>query len=357
MEPLRLGILGAGRGGFAVPVARYMPRRLAITAVCDIRTDRARAMAEQCGAAWHGGDVAAMLERDDVDAVLIATPDHQHAEQAILALEAGKHVLSEIPMATALGEIDRIVALSERTGLKYMMGNEVRWLPALEALKRKAGEGCWGDVFYGEAEYLHNLREEGWKGLEEDGSVHWRFDPARPQTTFLGGGPHAFDTLRWLAGEKRFTRVYATGSGAYVEGHAEPATAVALLTGESGAAYKVTVSYAMHRPYCLYFSLYGSEGSFEGGRTDQEQVFYQTRAEEGCAGLKPLGVPYWNHPGIELEGGHGTSELFMMTDFLDAVRDDRPPAIDAREAARSIAPAICAFESIRTGLPVAVPEY
>jgi predicted dehydrogenase len=266
-------------------------------------------------------------------------------------------VLSEIPIAYSLDEIDTIIGISESTGCKYMMGNEVRWFPALEALKRKADEGCWGPVFYGEAEYLHNLRAEGWSTTEPDGSVHWRFDPVRPQTTFLGGGPHAFDTLRWLAGEERFTEVFAYGSGVYVEGHAEPGTAVAILKGASGAAYKVTVSYTMRRPYCLYFSLYGSEGSFEGGRTDQSQVFYETSKEHDGPGLRALGVPYWKHPGVELEGGHGTSELFMMQDFLAAIRDDRPPAIDAREAARSIAPAICAFESIRTGQPVAVPGY
>jgi len=98
-----------------------------------------------------------------VDAVLIATPDDRHAQQAIDTLDAGKHVLSEIPMAYTLDEIARILALTEQTGLKYTMGNEVRWYPALEKLKRMGMENCWGDIFYGEAEYLHNLVAEGWR--------------------------------------------------------------------------------------------------------------------------------------------------------------------------------------------------
>lgn len=358
MEPLRFAIVGAGRGRFAAQVARALPAPMQIVAVCDLRIERARRLAQECGAAFVTDDFGKVLERDEVDALVIATPDHAHAAQSIQALRAGKHVLSEIPMACTLEEIARIVDLGERHDRRYLLGNEVRWFPALEALKKKGDAGCWGKIFYGEAEYLHNLRAEGWKQREEDGTMHWRFDPARPQTTLLGGGPHAFDTLRWLAGERRFVEVFAYGVGAYVEGHPEPGTAVALLKGESGAAYKVTVSYDMARPYGLYFSLYGSEGSFEGGRYDQEKVYYQSRAQgDPLHAWHLLDSPYWNHPGVDLSGGHGTSERFMLEEFLAAVREGRPTAIDVREAARSIAPAVCAFESIRTGKPVAVPAY
>jgi hypothetical protein len=112
----------------------------------------------------------------------------------------------------------------------------------------------------------------------------------------------------------------------------------------------------MVRPYCLYFSLYGSEGSFEGGRIHQHEMFFQSH-QQPTAGLQLLDSPYWTHRGYEGIGRHGTSELFMLKEFLAAVREARPTAIDAREAARSIAPAICALESVRTGKPVAVPAY
>lgn len=357
MSPIRFAIVGAGRGAFAGIVAENLPEEMVITAVCDIRGERAEKLASRFGASFWTEEYPQILERDDVDAVVIATPDHIHAEMAAQALEAGKHVLSEIPMAYTLKEIERIIALTERNGRKYMMGNEVRWFPALEELKRLGDRGYWGDVFYGEAEYLHNLRADNWSLMEPDGTPHWRFEPTQPQTTLLGGGPHAFDTLRWLAGEAQFKEVFAYGVGEYVPGHPEPATAIAILKGVRGAAYKVTVSYVMERPYCLYFSLYGSEGTFEGGRTDQSQVFYQSKKETQEHCLRLLDMPYWNHPGVTLATGHGTSEYFMVRDFLEAIREDRSPLIDAVESARSIAPAICAFESIRTGKPVAIPQY
>jgi predicted dehydrogenase len=357
MNPVRFGIVGMGRGAFGCTVARHLPEEMRVTALCDARLDRARTCAQQYDIPFSCDDYDTLLGRDDVDAVLIATPDHLHAEMAILALRAGKHVLSEIPMAYTLGEIERIIDLTEHTGLKYMMGNEVRYLPALEAARKMALDGFWGDIFYGEAEYLHNLRRDGWSEKEANGSYHWRFDPEKPQTTLLGGGPHSFDTLRWLVGEARFVEVFAYGVGRYVPPHPEPHTAVALLRGESGAAYKITVSYEMVRPYSLYFSLYGTNGSFEGNRIDQSQVVFQSDKIPYMTGMERLAVPYWNHPGVSMAGGHGTSELFMVKEFLAAIREDRPPAIDGREAARSIAAAICAFESMRTGRPVAIPAF
>ena len=63
------------------------------------------------------------------------------------------------------------------------MGNECRWMPYLQAVRAMIEAGDFGRLFYGEAEYLHNLRMEGWRTQEEDGAPHWRWDPAAPQTT------------------------------------------------------------------------------------------------------------------------------------------------------------------------------
>jgi hypothetical protein len=129
---------------------------------------------------------------------------------------------------------------------------------------------------------------------------------------------------------------------------------VALLKGKSGAACKITVSYQMARPYCLYYSLYGDQGTFEVGRARQGESYYFSDAIPYLADMTRLDVPFWSRPGAG-PAGHGTSEFDMVIDFLDALRDGRPPLIDARESARSILPAICALESLETRTPVAVP--
>jgi predicted dehydrogenase len=279
-----------------------------------------------------------------------------HGEQAIQALEAGKHVLSEIPAAYEIDQLRRLVQLEEQTGLKYAMGNEVRWFPYLEAAKRMATDGYWGDLFYSEAGYLHNLRLENWKQTEpETNEPHWRFDPARPQTTFLGGGPHAFDTIRWLIGETNWTDVIAYGAAPYVPPHPEPGHAVALLRNADGQTCKIETSYVMNRPYLLYFNLFGSQGTFETSRTEPAGLFFSNKIPF-MHHMEKLAVPYASRPGHR-QAGHGTSEIHMVTDLIRAIRQDRPAAINAREAARSIAPAICALESIRTGERVTIPAF
>ena len=74
-----------------------------------------------------------------------------------MALEAGKHVLSEIPMATTLAECERIIELTDRHGLKYHMGNQVRYAFCLRDVQKMIREGGLGEIFYGEGEYLHTM--------------------------------------------------------------------------------------------------------------------------------------------------------------------------------------------------------
>ncbi|MBM3262082.1 MAG: Gfo/Idh/MocA family oxidoreductase [candidate division Zixibacteria bacterium] len=355
-HPVRVGIVGAGRALFMRHCRDAFLDDLVLSGICDIRPHRAEQAAHKHEISRTYSSFEAMLEDKTIDLVVIGTPDHLHAGQAIQAMEAGKHVLSEIPAAYEILELERLVALEEKTGLIYAMGNEVRWFPYLEAAKKMAEEGFWGNIFHSEAGYLHNLRMEGHRLREpETDEPHWRFDPKRPQTTFLGGGPHAFDTLRWLTSEKNWVEVFAYGNVPYVQGHPELANTIALLKGASGLLSKVETSYAMTRPYCLYFNLFGDRGTFETSRQAFEGIYF-TEKIPYMNRMEKLAVPYASRSGHDTSV-HGSSEIHMVRDVIDAIRQDRPAAICAREAARSIAPAICAYESIRTGLPVKIPAF
>jgi predicted dehydrogenase len=357
MRKVRIGIVGTRRGSSHNQVFGGHPE-CEVVAVCDVRAERARATAESLGLIrWHT-DLDALLSDDAVNAVYIATPDHLHGEMNVRALRAGKHVLSEIPLATELEHCRDIVALSEAGNLKVQMGNECRWMPYLQAVRAMADAGDFGRFFCGEGEYLHNLRMEGWHAREEDGTPHWRWDAAAPQTTMLGGGPHALDTLRWLMGIERFTDVVAGGTrGSIHDTHADDTT-VALFNAPGGVLVKITVSYGMWRPYCLYFSAAGTAGTFEASReTPQgEGRVFLNRIPHQTAWME-LPVPLWNHPGVVTGDGHGTLEHFQGRDFLDAIIEDRPPMIHAREGANSCAALICALEAARTGARVPIPGF
>ena len=194
---LTVGVLGLGQGQSHLQAFQAIEGSR-VLAVCDKDEALAQAVAHKFNVPKHCTDFAQLPEDKTLDILVIATPDHTHGQFAIQALEAGKHVLSEIPMATTLDEIQRIIALTERTGLKYHMGNQVRYAFCLQDVQKLIGAGDFGDLFYGEGEYLHDMEDiAGSRGAD-----HWRIQSDIPQTTMLGGGPHAIDTLRWLMGAR-----------------------------------------------------------------------------------------------------------------------------------------------------------
>jgi predicted dehydrogenase len=347
-----VGVLGLGQGRSHARAFQTLDRSR-VVAVCDVDREAAEHVAKELDVPRIYAAVEHLLADPTVELVVVATPDHLHGRHAIAALEAGKHVLSEIPMATTIEECARIVDLTRRTGLKYHMGNQVRYAHCLQDARRLIADGAFGEVFYGEGEYLHDMGDI----LHGRPEPNWRIAPSQPQTTLLGGGPHALDTLRWLMGvEFASAQAYHVGQPSrWGTTH----TTVALLRSEGGAVAKVTVSYGMARPYCLYYSVYGSEGSFERSR-DQgdpggETVNYYAHDRlSGTRHMIPVRLPAFSNPRLARRAGaagfgHGTMELEQAMDLLAAIGTDRTPAIGPSEAAASIVPLICALDSAANG--------
>jgi len=349
MIELRVGILGLGQGKSHLQSFQAIEGSR-VVAVCDQDEGLAQRVAQQFSVEQHYTNYEQLLADKTVDIIVVATPDHRHGQHSIMALEAGKHVLSEIPMATTLDEVQRIIALTDRSGLKYHMGNQVRYAFCLQDVQKLIANGDFGETFYGEGEYLHDMEDiAGPRGPD-----HWRIQPEIPQTTLLGGGPHAIDTLRWLMGV-RFVEVQAYHAAQRTRWNTQHTT-LAIFKTDNGGVAKITVSYGMMRPYCLYYSVYGTEGTFErtrdqGGATqDTTNYLYHSRLS-GTRRMIPVTLPNWNNPKVarRFSLGHGTMEIEQAEDFLRAIREDQEPAIGPREAARSIAAGICALQSATQG--------
>ncbi len=350
VSEIGVGVVGLGQGRSHLRAFQALPG-CRVVAVCDQKADLRARVAAEAGIERGYGSLDELLDDKRVDLVVIATPDHLHGQHVLRALEAGKHVLSEIPMATTIDECRAIIALTDRTGLKYQLGNQVRYAHCLQDVARLLAAGDLGEIFYGEGEYLHALGDDIWK-REPD---HWRVTGDRPQTTLLGGGPHALDTLRWLMGVT-FTKASAFHAAQQTE-YGTTHTTVAIFQAASGATAKVTVSYAMARPYCLYYSVYGTEGTFERTRQQGEpgglttNYLYHNKLT-GTAQMIPVTLPNWTNPRLAATvsaAGHGTMEYEQARDLLAAIREDREPPLGPREAAASIVPLICAMQSADQG--------
>lgn len=341
---INAGVVGLGQGMSHLGAFNALDQSR-VLAVADLREDIRMQVAAKHGIERHYATLDELLEDKDIQLVVIATPDHLHGQHAIQALEAGKHVLSEIPMATTIEECQQIIDITERTGLKYQMGNQVRHAHCLQDIHRFISRGGMGEIFYGEGEYLHNLDEL----INRKGSGHWRVAKTMPQTTLLGGGPHALDTLRWLMGVT-FANVSAFHSDQQTQWGTTRST-VAIFKATNGATAKVTTSYGMIRPYCLYYSVYGTEGSFERTRTqgapnDQTTNYLYHSKFSGTDRMIPVTLPNFSNPTLLHKignVGHGTMEYEQARDFLDAILNDTEPLLGPREAAASIVPLICAL--------------
>ncbi len=145
---LHYGVIGAGiQGEKHAQVISLMPNTT-LVGVCDVQEERARSVALKHGARHAVADWQDLLADDEIEAVSIALPDHLHREVAVAALEAGKHVLLEKPMATSVEDAEAIVEAQRTSGRRLMINWSNRWMPAFAGTKEKLDAGELGDPLY-----------------------------------------------------------------------------------------------------------------------------------------------------------------------------------------------------------------
>jgi len=171
-----------------------------LTALCGRNDDGVRAAAAKLGWGSVETDWRRLIERDDIDLIDICTPGNTHAEIAIAALEAGKHVLCEKPLANSVAEAERMTeaarAAAER-GVFSMCGFSYRRTPALALARRMVEEGRLGTVRHVRAQYLQDWLSD------ENAPMTWRLDKSKSGSGSLGDiGAHSIDAAQWVTGQK-----------------------------------------------------------------------------------------------------------------------------------------------------------
>ena len=169
---ISLGICGAGR--FASAMAPLFAAHPLVDEVfvADLLRDRAEAFAGEVGASRVLASLEELCE-SDVDAVAIMTQRQLHGPQALLALEAGKHVYSAVPVGQTLDEVRAIVEAVERTGLVYMMGETSYYYPSAIYCRQRFQSGDFGEFVYGEGEYYHDM-SHFYESFRRSGGADWK---------------------------------------------------------------------------------------------------------------------------------------------------------------------------------------
>ena len=195
MEKIRVGIIGTG---FIGPVHLEALRRLGmnVTALCDL-PDRARAAADKFGIPEAFGDYRELLRSPAVDVVHITSPNRFHREMALAALRAGRHVVCEKPLAMNTRETAQIVKLARGSGKIFAVNYNVRFYPAVLALRSLVARGELGEIIHVNGSYMQD-----W--LFKDTDYNWRLLPQEggKLRAVADIGTHWMDTVSFILGTK-----------------------------------------------------------------------------------------------------------------------------------------------------------
>jgi predicted dehydrogenase len=204
---IRIGAVGAGGFGlFALQHFTQIPG-VELVGMAGTHREAAFAVAQRFGIP-DIEDVDALLARPDIDLVYIATPPFLHASQGLRALEAGKHVICEKPLALDLKEADEMIAVAERNHLVLIANLMQRYNPLFEAIKTLIASKALGEFLHG---YFENYASD--EGLKPE---HWFWDLSKSGGLFIEHGVHFFDVFAGWLGAGRVVAAQRTlrpGSG------------------------------------------------------------------------------------------------------------------------------------------------
>lgn len=361
-SPLRFAVVGAHRGRTFVSSAKSLPDEVQLVAVCDIDPAALDPWKDENEIRRYD-DYEQVLNDSEIDAVCIATPVPLHARQAIQALDAGKHVLSEVTACYNLDEGWELVEAVERTGLTYMMAENYCYMRENMIIENMAGQGVFGEVTYVSGAYLHDCRDLMW---DENGDLTWR---GRVRQTHYGNTypTHSLGPVsRWLGinSKDRYISTATWGTPcraipAYAARNLPERTeyssagdwpcndnAITLLRTEKGAVAEIRVDWASPRPHNMArHELQGTKGSFTSQEHGNESlVWIEGRSETSNTGVagawEPLSKyydefehPLWKeHMASAAKAGHGGGDYFTLREFAAAVREERLPMIDVYDA-------------------------
>ena len=353
MKKLNVGLIGAGFMGKAHSLA-YMampmffwpaPAIPVRKTIVDVSDSIAAEAAQRFGFEKSTSDWRSVVEDPEIDIIDIATPNHLHAEIAIAAAAAGKHIISEKPLARNGEEAKTMYDAVKNAGIVHMVAFNYRRTPAVALAKKYIDEGAIGEILNFRGTYLQD-----WSA-DPDGPLSWRFQKSIAGSGSLGDiGTHVVDMARFLCGEitqvntqlKTWvkTRPLQAGGvdklGASTKDSTAPRGEVdvddevlSLLEFQNGAIGSLEATRNAHgRNNFLTFEIHGTIGSiyFNYERRDELQVaFANDQADRKgfrtvyTGPAHPYGEGLWPIPALGI--GYGETKIIETYDFVKAIME------------------------------------
>ncbi len=354
-DQLKVGVVGcAGRGGAFLNTFNIHPNTT-LHALCDINEEGLKERGAEMGIDQLYTEYEQMLAQSGVDIVMVGTPMPLHAPMSVAALEHDIHVLSEVPAAVSVEEARALVQAANASEATYMMAENYTYMRPNVLVKALAHKGLFGEIYFGEGEYLHEL-----KGLNE--ITKWR----RKWQTGINGctyGTHSLGpVLQWT--QDRVVSAMCAGSGHHYQDprgdYYENEDSILMLCRMSkGGLVKIRVDMLSDRPHNMaYYSLQGSAGVYEAARglSDEPKIWLRelhgdTPEWHPLSELEEEFMPeIWRNPPEEaVKAGHGGGDYFEIMDFVEAIVTGTPPPTDIHAAMDMTLPGLVSQQSILQG--------
>lgn len=344
MEPMRIGIVGAGAIAQRNAMEAVKSGAAKIVGVFDVNHKVARTMARTLSAPVYAS-YEGLLDSDGVEAVLLSTPHHLHMPMTIEAANKGKHVLVEKPMANSFDEADAMIEACRRNGVALSVNYSFRYLAKIQKAKKIIDAGAIGDVT-GIQIITHQFKDRGyWGGARSNSPDDWRASKAK-----CGGGflimnvCHIIDYVYFLTGLKA-KRVYSEYDTLGSPAEVEDIISVSFRL-ENGAVGSISASSIMRGSEQSEERIWGTNGTLI---LNSEGIqFYSTRPVDGKR-------PGKLHKLKKFPNVSWTAE--WVRHFVEAVRANREPDVSSREGWENLAFIQTAYQSFERGAPLEVPQY
>ncbi len=340
-ERVRFALIGCGRiSGNHIRAMQEWSRNCQLVAVCDTLEERAReaAAAGECDAYT---DYTEMLARSDIDAVSICTPSGLHPRHGIQAAEAGKHVISEKPMAITLESCDQLIQACDRNGVHLFVVKQNRLNTTMRLLKRAVDGGRFGrihgahvNVFWQRPQSYYDLAK--WRGT-------WEFDGG----AFMNQASHYVDSIHWLIGEVE--SVMATTATLSRRIEAEDCGS-ALLRFRNGAIGSINVSMLVY-PKNMEGSItiLGETGTVKLGGVAVNR-FEKWEFAEYADDDKLVFESNYEPPNV-----YGFGHQAYYRNVIDVLRGKTEAQTDGRAGRKSLELILAIYKSAREGRRIALP--
>lgn len=360
-KKINIAIAGLGFGAEFIPIYQAHPNAN-LVAVCQRDPKKLKAIQDAFAIPRGYTSYDDMLRDPEIDAVHINTPIPDHAAQSIKALRAGKHVACTVPMATSIADCRKIVALTKKTGLKYMMMETVVYAREYLYIKELYDRGELGKIQFLQASHQQDM--DGWPN-------YWPGLPPMWYATHCVGPMMALTnaTAEYVScfgsGTIRKELIEKYGSPFAVE------TAHIKFLNSDLTARIIRSLFDVARQYRESIDVYGTKKSFEWTLVEHEQhVLHTAKLPEPKIPKKitvpdfakrlPKPIQKYTTKGVYEAGkkthlsftqgsGHGGSHPHLAHEFVSAMVEDRDPFPNARQSANWTCVGLCAHESAMAG--------